>query len=196
MGRIVRSVSLDPDTDDIAEDIGNFSHFVRACLRDHRARQLDAVASDDELFHRPVDAFGGVCNGRKPTRCRKCYPNSKPSSEAWLEYVLDYKEKKITQEEAWAKLQATMPEIRSSEGGVFKQSSPEINGAVSDRAITEGAAGTEGNIAIPSVESVGAVVPRRSSPLRILAFLWAIPTRAKNLITRSKEHPESVENLP
>ncbi len=189
MGRIVRSVSLDPDTDDIAEDIGNFSHFVRACLRDHRARQLDAVASDDELFHRPVDAFGGVCNGRKPTRCRKCYPNGKPSSEAWLEYVVDYKEKRITQAEAWAKLQASMPDIRSSEGGVFKQPSPETNATVSDRPVTEGTTGSERDFAVAPVESVGASVTRRSSPLRILSFLWTIPTRTKDFLIGSKKNP-------
>ena len=85
MARIIKSVSLDPKTAQIAAHIGNFSAFVRDALLQYEAH-YDAAqthAWDEDA------RIGGLCLGVGPTYCRACYPHGPAPKEAWLAYRAD-----------------------------------------------------------------------------------------------------------
>jgi len=127
MGRIVKSVALDAETDAIASDLPNFSYWVRVELRNLRDQILEDSGAPMELHHRPDESFGGVCNGMKRPTCRKCYPNGPPAQADWLSYVLDYREKRIEQPEAFAELLATIPKKWTRNSGAIDPHASEIN---------------------------------------------------------------------
>jgi len=127
MARIVKSCALDAETDAIASDLPNFSYWVRVELRNLRDQQLIESGAPMELHHRPDEQFGGVCNGMKRPTCRKCYPNGPPSQTDWLSYVLNYREKRIEQPEAFAELLATIPKKWTRNTGPSDTQSVKIN---------------------------------------------------------------------
>jgi len=141
MARIVKSCALDAETDAIASDLPNFSYWVRVELRNLRDQQLIESGAPMELHHRPDEQFGGVCNGMKRPTCRKCYPNGPPSQTDWLSYVLNYREKRIEQPEAFAELLATIPKKWTRKVGTIDTHAVEINAPEQSNAPIERAAG-------------------------------------------------------
>ena len=77
---IIKSISLDPQTAELARNVPNFSRFVRECLIRHHLKDggewgLCKRESQDEKL--PMI---------KP-RCLKCWPAGPPAQEDWRNYV-------------------------------------------------------------------------------------------------------------
>jgi len=123
----VRSISLDPETDEIAGDLGNFSFWVRQQLRNYRHEAIIDAGDESSLFHVPNEAFGGVCNALKPQRCRKCYPHGRASQDDWLVYVGDYRYDPEEQPAAFARLLDTIRKPQPQQSGVFTPSPSDID---------------------------------------------------------------------
>lgn len=83
MSRIIKSVSLDPESSAIADSLPNFSHFVRECLYRH------AVQSVTECVEPKPERFQGRCNPLTPKNCFVCWPEGKPSKEAVKQWSAD-----------------------------------------------------------------------------------------------------------
>ena len=72
MSRIIKTVSLDKESDEIASKMGNFSRWVREKLKDH-AHTISFEHTNKELFMKQ-----GICNPNNSPRCAICYPYGKP----------------------------------------------------------------------------------------------------------------------
>jgi hypothetical protein len=81
--RIIKSVSLDHDSAQIADTLPNFSHFVRECL------YRQAVANATECLEPKPDRFKGRCNPLSKHQCFVCWPNGKPPIEAVKQWSQD-----------------------------------------------------------------------------------------------------------
>jgi len=100
MGRIVRSVSLDAETDKMAGEMGNFSKWVRVWIRQHHQMRLaQAIKSTTHNAHRRFyyagssDLFTDVCwPFDKKGCCVLCWPDGPPNDGAYAEYVRSLKE--------------------------------------------------------------------------------------------------------
>lgn len=83
MSSIIKSISLDPQTADLAQRIPNFSKFVRECLiRHHFTKEgvnLQCMREDDES---PLCNPFSVVKGR----CVSCWPAGPPPHDAWSTY--------------------------------------------------------------------------------------------------------------
>jgi len=83
MSSIIKSISLDPQTAELAKRIPNFSRFVRECLiRHHFTKEgvnLQCMREDDE---------SQLCNPYSTVkgRCLSCWPAGPPPHEAWRAY--------------------------------------------------------------------------------------------------------------
>jgi hypothetical protein len=78
------SVSLDPETAEIADRIGNFSAFVRDCLRRWNAYDLGIHLQPERA---EID-LGKKCFPRhKKGCCKLCWPDGPPSHDDWSYYV-------------------------------------------------------------------------------------------------------------
>jgi len=86
MGKIVKSVSLDPETDAIAGMIPNFSRFVRNCLRRYHATIITPICRTDEAH-----IIGGYCIPSSKRLCLACWPNGPPDYADWKTYNLTMK---------------------------------------------------------------------------------------------------------
>jgi len=81
--RIIKSISLDHDSAQIADTLPNFSHFVRECLYRH------GVAGATECFEPKPDRFKGRCNPLSERQCWICWPNGKPPQDAVKQWSQD-----------------------------------------------------------------------------------------------------------
>jgi hypothetical protein len=98
MGRIVRSVSLDAETDKMAGEMGNFSKWVRVWIRQHHQRRL-AQAIKSTTHNAPRRFYFGdstlyteICWPYHPSGCCVlCWPDGPPNDGAYAEYVLSLK---------------------------------------------------------------------------------------------------------
>jgi len=79
MGRIIKTVSLDQHTASVADDMPNFSAWVRGQLNAHQ----EAVSTKPCAFFQGVE----ICNGMKSPRCLLCYPDGPPSQKMWKEFI-------------------------------------------------------------------------------------------------------------
>lgn len=83
MSSIIKSISLDPKTANIARRVPNFSKFVRECLL-----RWDAIQRSPDC---PVERLGHPLTGDMcvpaPTRiCLKHWPDGVPRMEDWREF--------------------------------------------------------------------------------------------------------------
>jgi len=85
MPKIVRSVSLDQQTDLLAQEKSNFSKWVRDQL-------LSETIYARKCFY-PLDTNNvketndlGICNGMAKPRCVKCYPIASTTRDQWIAY--------------------------------------------------------------------------------------------------------------
>jgi len=84
MSSIIKSISLDPQTAELASRIPNFSRFVRECLiRHHFTKEgvnLRCMREDDD---------SRLCNPYSTVkgRCMSCWPAGPPPHEAWTTYL-------------------------------------------------------------------------------------------------------------
>jgi len=79
MAKIVRSISLDPQTEELAQEKSNFSKWVRQQL-------LNETIYARKCFF-PTNDLGeslDICNGMAKPRCTTCYPVAAPSRSEWL----------------------------------------------------------------------------------------------------------------
>ena len=89
MYRIIKTVSLDKESDDIASEISNFSKWVRNKLKEEK-QQLSKNHTNVDLYQKQ-----GICNPLNVPRCLICYPHGKPSQE----YVKSFNQGYISKEE-------------------------------------------------------------------------------------------------
>lgn len=82
MASIIKSISLDPQTAQLASQVPNFSRFVRECLIRHH---LDSGGEWGQC--KRVDEEAKLCIPTVKPRCMKCWPGGPPSPEAWSDYV-------------------------------------------------------------------------------------------------------------
>ena len=96
MGRIVKSVSLDEQTAHIADNIGNFSKFVRVRLIQYdnktKAEAIQILEHNaPRILHTPNSTKFGegveVCFPFQNTGCcALCWPDGPPTRGAWYEW--------------------------------------------------------------------------------------------------------------
>jgi len=100
MGRIVRSVSLDDETDKLAGEMGNFSKWVRVWIRQHHQMRI-AQAIKSTTHNAPrrfyyadsTTLFTEVCwPFHREGCCLLCWPNGPPHDGAYAEYTRSLKE--------------------------------------------------------------------------------------------------------
>lgn len=90
MSRIIKSISLDFETNEIAKQHGNLSAFVRTCLMRYHYQQ---TARKNEPCSK-IQGSGylnlGRCNpmNKKGLHCFKCWPNGRPSKEGFEQVLL------------------------------------------------------------------------------------------------------------
>lgn len=82
MSSIIKSISLDPQTAQLAKNIPNFSRFVRECLIRHF---LSEGGEWGQCKREDDDAK--LCLPMVKPRCMKCWPAGPPPQEAWIAYV-------------------------------------------------------------------------------------------------------------
>lgn len=75
MSRIIKTVSLDKESDEIASGISNFSKWVRNKLKEEK-QQLSKTHTNVELFKNT-----GLCSPHNLPRCLMCFPHGKPSQD-------------------------------------------------------------------------------------------------------------------
>jgi len=83
MASIVKSISLDPKTANIARRIPNFSKFVRECLLRWDALRRSPDCPVEKLEHPLV---GDHCIPAPTRFCLKHWPNGNPRLEDWREF--------------------------------------------------------------------------------------------------------------
>ena len=98
MGRIVKSVSLDEQTAHIADNIGNFSKFVRNRLIAYdNTTKATAIQILEHNAPRSIrtpnpDLFVEVCFPFHVSGCCVlCWPDGPPTRGAWLEWTATIK---------------------------------------------------------------------------------------------------------
>lgn len=72
MSRIIKTVSLDKESDEIASKMGNFSKWVRNELKKH-AYTISFTHTTPEILEKT-----GICNPSHSPRCAICFPYGKP----------------------------------------------------------------------------------------------------------------------
>lgn len=74
MSRIIRTVSLDKKSDELAAKKSNFSAWVRKTLQEE--------ASKVQYYHTNQTLFldRGICNPSNTPRCGICFPHGKPKT--------------------------------------------------------------------------------------------------------------------
>tara|TARA_Y100000310_G_C20688747_1_gene820802 strand:- start:1096 stop:1566 length:471 start_codon:yes stop_codon:yes gene_type:complete len=82
MASIIKSISLDPQTAQLASQVPNFSRFVRECLIRHHLACGGAWAKCER-----ENDEDKLCLPMKTPRCLKCWPAGPPPREAWTTYV-------------------------------------------------------------------------------------------------------------
>lgn len=82
MSSIIKTISLDPQTAQLAKNIPNFSRFVRECLIRHF---LHEGGSYGQCKREDDDAK--LCLPMVAPRCMKCWPAGPPPHDAWVAYV-------------------------------------------------------------------------------------------------------------
>ena len=87
MSRIIKTVSLDKESDEIASGISNFSKWVRNKLKEEK-QQLSQTHTNIELFKKT-----GLCSPHNLPRCMICFPHGKPSQENIKNYNSGYIDK-------------------------------------------------------------------------------------------------------
>ena len=75
MSRIIRTVSLSPQADEIAAKKSNFSAWVRNKLLEENSK-VEYRHITPEIFLQK-----GICNPSSKIRCGLCYPYGKPMNE-------------------------------------------------------------------------------------------------------------------
>tara|TARA_R110002012_G_scaffold225136_1_gene397123 strand:+ start:1716 stop:2135 length:420 start_codon:yes stop_codon:yes gene_type:complete len=82
MSRIIKTISLDKESDEIASKKKNFSAWVR--------KQLKEESSLVEYNHitRSIFEQKGICNPSSTPRCGICYPYGKPTTKDIRNYNL------------------------------------------------------------------------------------------------------------
>lgn len=80
MSRIIRTISLDKLSDELAASKGNFSKWVRDALK--------ADNNERTHTHATLSIFRarGLCNPSASPRCGLCYPLCRPPASAIREY--------------------------------------------------------------------------------------------------------------
>jgi len=80
MSRIIRTVSLDKRTDELAGQKPNFSAWVRKALEEDY-QNVSLIHVTKAIFEKD-----GICNPTASPRCTICYPYGKPSMELIRKY--------------------------------------------------------------------------------------------------------------
>ena len=75
MSRIIRTVSLDKESDEIAGTKSNFSSWVRTQLKEESSK-VNFKHVTKSIFEKR-----GICNPSASPRCGICYPYGKPMIE-------------------------------------------------------------------------------------------------------------------
>jgi len=102
MSRIIKSISLDFETNEIAKQHGNLSAFVRTCLMRYHYQQ---TARKNEPCSK-IQGSGylnlGRCNpmNKKGLHCFKCWPNGRPSKEGFEQVLLMQPTTDLNQQQA------------------------------------------------------------------------------------------------
>ena len=92
MSRIIKTVSLDKESDEIASGISNFSKWVRNKLKEEK-QQLSETHTNVELYRNT-----GLCSPYNLPRCIICFPYGKPSQENIKKYNMGYIDKQELEE--------------------------------------------------------------------------------------------------
>ena len=82
MTSIIKSISLDPQTAELARQVPNFSRFVRECLLRH-----PRSSGGEWIQCKREDEEAKLCLPMVKPRCLKCWPAGRPPQEAWIAYV-------------------------------------------------------------------------------------------------------------
>jgi hypothetical protein len=82
--RIIKTVSLDENSSKIANQLPNFSHFVRECL--YRYASNFGVG---ECTREKLDTFKDRCNPFTQPVCFACWPNGAPPRESVKQFRQD-----------------------------------------------------------------------------------------------------------
>ena len=82
MPSIIKSISLDPQTAQLAAQVPNFSRFDRECLIRHHLEDGGKWG-----LCKREDEDSKLCLPMVKPRCLKCWPAGKPPHEAWVAYV-------------------------------------------------------------------------------------------------------------
>jgi len=85
MARIIKSISLCPQTAQIAGQMGNFSAFVRDALYQYEEHYAQVERHTAEEKDRRL----GLCNAMSRPYCRTCWPHGPPDGDAWRAFVAD-----------------------------------------------------------------------------------------------------------
>ncbi len=110
MSRIIKTVSLDKESDEIASGISNFSKWVRNKLKEH-AQTISLVHTNEELYLKQ-----GICNPLNNPRCSICYPHGVPA----IENIRLFNSGKISKE--------TLQELTKNQyDGIIEKPKPIIN---------------------------------------------------------------------
>jgi len=80
MSRIIRTVSLDKHSDELAGKKSNFSAWVRKALEEDY-QNVSLIHVTKSIFEK-----NGICNPTASPRCTICYPYGKPSMELIRKY--------------------------------------------------------------------------------------------------------------
>ena len=83
MSRIIKTVSLDDQSAKLAEQLPNFSHFVRECL------YRNAISTATECTRNKPERFQGRCNPLEGITCYVCWPNGLPERKAVAQWSND-----------------------------------------------------------------------------------------------------------
>jgi len=80
LSRIIRTVSLDKQSDELAAKKSNFSYWVRKTLKEE--------ASKVQYYHTNKTLFlnRGLCNPGSTPRCGLCFPYGKPKDQDIKQY--------------------------------------------------------------------------------------------------------------
>ena len=96
MASIIRSVSLNPKTAEIASRLGNFSAFVRECLV-----RYDAARGGGDHTNPEEGRLDGLCNAMHHLGpCVKCYPLGGPDGDDWRVFANAQRINPVTGDEA------------------------------------------------------------------------------------------------
>lgn len=116
MSRIIRTVSLDKRSDELAAKKPNFSAWVR--------EQLNSTDQEYQNSHVTLSVYRekGICNPSASPRCNICFPHGRPAREDIREYnmgeLTDIELQDITKKKfSSANLSKTLAISKSEESG-------------------------------------------------------------------------------